>query len=77
MFAAVDKGKQNDAWLTLTDDERAAVEKVYNELVLAYHSDYYDLIRDKIQELDHSTHTLAERMMNTAVSTALKGTKIE
>ncbi len=77
MFAAVDKGKQNHAWLTLTDDERAAVEKVYNELVLAYHSDYYDLIRDKIQELDHSTHTLAERMMNTAVSTALKGTKIE
>lgn len=77
MFAAVDKGKQNDAWLTLSDDERAAVEKVYNELVLAYHSDYYDLIRDKIHELDQSTHTLAERMMNTAVSTALKGTKIE
>ena len=77
IFKAVDKGKQNAAWDVLTDDERAAIQKVYNELILAYHSDYYDLIRDKIHELDQVTRPLAERMMNTAVSVALEGTKIE
>ena len=77
IFKAVDKGKQNPAWDVLTDDERAAIQKVYNELILAYHSDYYDLIRDKIHELDQVTRPLAERMMNTAVSVALEGTKIE
>ena len=77
IFKAVDKGKQNQAWDTLSDDEREAIQKVYNELILAYHSDYYDLIRDKIHELDQVTRPLAERMMNTAVSVALEGTKIE
>ena len=32
--------------------------------------------REKIDRLNDVTHTLAENMMNTAVSTALKGTKV-
>jgi hypothetical protein len=41
-----------------------------------YHSDDHNLIRAQIDALNEATHQLAENMMNTAVRSALKGTKV-
>jgi len=76
ILAAVDKAKQNDAYLDLTDAERGDITKALNELLVVYHSDDHLLIRAKIEQLNTVTMKLAENMMNTAVSSALKGTKI-
>src|SRR3989441_827612 len=76
ILAAVDKAKQNDAYFDLTDEERGDITKALNELLVVYHCDDHLLIRAKIDQLNHVTMKLAENMMNTAVSSALKGTKI-
>jgi Fe-S protein assembly chaperone HscA len=76
ILAAVEKAKQNDAWFELTDDERAAIDNSINELLVVYHGDDHLLIRDKIEAVNSATMKLAENMMNTAVRSALKGTKI-
>jgi len=76
ILAAVEKAKQNDAWFSLSDEERGAVDKAINELHLAYHGQDHRLVHTMMERLDQSTHKLAETMMNTAVSGALKGTKL-
>jgi molecular chaperone DnaK len=75
--AATEKARQNDAYFALSDDERAAIERAVNELLVVYHGDDHLLIRAKIDQLNAATMTLAENMMNTAVRGALKGTKID
>ena len=60
----------------LSDDERAAIDKSVNELLVVYHSDDHLLIREKIDALNEATQTLAENIMNTAVRGMLKGTKL-
>jgi hypothetical protein len=45
-------------------------------LLTVYNESDHLLIRAKIDQLNQSTLTLAENMMNTAVRGALKGTKI-
>jgi Fe-S protein assembly chaperone HscA len=77
ILAATEKAKANDAWLNLTDEERTAVDRYTNELLVVYNSDDHTLIRDHIEKLNDATMTLAENMMNTAVRGALKGTKID
>jgi molecular chaperone DnaK (HSP70) len=74
--AAVEKALMNDAWNEMSDEEKAAIEQARNELAVAYHSDNYLLIRHQIEKLNRATMRLAELMMNTAVRSALKGTKI-
>ena len=76
IMAAFEKAKQNDAYYELSEAERAAISLAYNELQVVYHSDDHHLILEKIEQLNQATQTLAENMMNTAVNTALKGTKI-
>ncbi|MEO7145789.1 MAG: Fe-S protein assembly chaperone HscA [Bryobacteraceae bacterium] len=76
ILAATGKARQSDAYFELGDDEQQAIEEAVNELLLAYHSDDYLLIRAKIEQLNNATQKLAENMMNTAVRGALKGTKI-
>jgi molecular chaperone DnaK (HSP70) len=76
ILAATEKARQHDAFFELTEDERTAIEKALNELLVVYHADDHTLIRAKIDELNHATMKLAENMMNTAVRGALKGTKI-
>jgi Fe-S protein assembly chaperone HscA len=76
ILAAIDKAKRHDAYFELSDDERAAIDKAMNELLLVYHSDDHDLILNKMEQLNQATMKLAENMMNTAVRGALKGTKI-
>jgi len=76
ILAATDKARQNDAYFDLTDQERSAIERGVNELLVVYHGDDHLLIRSKIDQLNEATQTLAENMMNTAVRGALKGTNV-
>ena len=77
VMAAVQKARQHDAYFELTDQERAAIDKAFNELLVVYHHDNHLLIASKIAQLDQATMKLAENMMNSAVKGALKGTKID
>jgi molecular chaperone DnaK (HSP70) len=75
-LAATEKAKRNDAWLTLSPAERARVDAAVHKLQAVYHQDDHEAIRTGIDALDEATHKLAENMMNSAVSSALKGTKV-
>ena len=77
ILSATEKARRNDAYTALTAEERAAIERSVNELLVVYHGEDYLLIRSKIDQLNDATQKLAENMMNTAVSGALKGTKID
>ena len=76
ILKATEKAKQEDHFFELSEDERNAINRSLNELLVVYHSDDHLLIRDKIEALNHATMHLAEIRMNTAVRSALKGTKI-
>lgn len=76
ILLALDKARANPAWNALSDEELTVIDRKHNELLTVYHSDDHNLIRKKIDELNDATMTLAETMVNAAVGTALKGTKI-
>jgi Fe-S protein assembly chaperone HscA len=76
ILAATDKAQRSGAWGELSEAERKAVIDATNQLQLAYHSEDHHLIRAKIDALNEATQKLAENLMNTAVQSALKGTKI-
>jgi molecular chaperone DnaK len=76
ILTAVEKARRHDAYFELSDDERAAIDRSVNELLLVYHADNLELILQKIEQVNQTTMKLAENMMNTAVRGALKGTKI-
>ena len=77
ILLAVDKAKLSEAYRQITNNERQIIEDAINQLTVAYHGDDHNLIRNKIDELNNVTMKLAENMMNSAVSNALKGTKID
>jgi molecular chaperone DnaK len=77
ILLAIDKAKQSEAYRRITNAERQLIEDGINQLTVAYHGDDHNLIRNKIDELNNVTGNLAESMMNSAVSNALKGTKID
>jgi molecular chaperone DnaK len=77
ILTALAKGKSNPAWLELTNDERRNVEKLGKALVALKDGDDYHAIRAAIDALNQATMRLAELMMDTAVSTALKGKAME
>jgi molecular chaperone DnaK len=60
----------------MAEPEKAAIEQALNEMLTVYCSDDHVLIRAHIEKLNQATLRLAEVMMNTAVRTALKGTKV-
>ena len=73
ILAALAKGKKNDAWQDLASDERRKIETLEKVLIAVKDGDNYQAIRDAIDALNQGTMHLAELMMDTAVSTALKG----
>src|SRR5436305_3784929 len=48
IIGAAEKAKQNPAYDDLTEEERGAINKAHNELLVVYHSDDHLLIREKI-----------------------------
>ncbi len=77
VMAATEKARTSDAYNELTDEEKKALDRAINELLLVYHHDDHHLIRHKIDQLDQATQKLAEIIMNDAVGKALKGTKVD
>ncbi len=73
ILAALAKGKMNPAWQELTDKERTNAEALEKALGAAKDRNDYLAIRKAIDALNEGTMHLAELMMDTAVSTALKG----
>jgi Fe-S protein assembly chaperone HscA len=73
ILTALAKGKKNPAWQELTNDERRNVETLEKALIAVKDGDGYHAIRVGIDALNEATMRLAELMMDTAVSTALKG----
>ncbi|HEX4770988.1 MAG TPA: molecular chaperone DnaK [Bryobacteraceae bacterium] len=77
ILAATEKAQRNNAWLTLTKEEQAAVETAKRELLTVYHGSDHHVIHARMDALNAATLKLAENMVNTAVGNALKGTKID
>jgi Fe-S protein assembly chaperone HscA len=73
ILTALAKGKKSAAWQDLTDEERRNVETLEKTLVAVKDGEDYHAIRGGIDALNEATMRLAELMMDTAVSTALKG----
>jgi molecular chaperone DnaK len=76
ILGATDKAREDEAYLGMPEEERAAIDRAIAELRLAYHSDDHLLIRNQIEKLNQATMALAEAIMNAAVGKALKGTNI-
>jgi Fe-S protein assembly chaperone HscA len=73
ILAALAKAKRNEAWRVLGSDERRRIETLEHALVAVQEGDDYQAILKGIDALNQVTTHLAEMMMDTAVSTALKG----
>ncbi len=73
ILTALEKGKNGLAWGQLTSDERKQITKLEQALIQVKAEDDYQSIRKAIDMLNQGTMRLAELMMDTAVSTALKG----
>jgi len=71
------KEKSNRAWQQLTSEERRNVETLEKALVAVKDGDDYHAIRAGIDALNEATMNFAELMMDTAVSTALKGKSMD
>jgi molecular chaperone DnaK len=70
---ALAKAKKNSAWHDLSIGERQNAELLEKRLIEVKEGDDYHAIRDGIDALNQATMRLAELMMDTAVSAALKG----
>jgi molecular chaperone DnaK len=73
IIAALDKGKKSPAWGHLTTDEKKKIAKMEKALIAVKAEDDYQAIRQAIDALNQGTTRLAELMMDSAVSTVLKG----
>ena len=73
ILAALEKGKKSPAWGQLTSAEKKRIAKLENALNEVKGEDNYPAIRSAIDALNQGTMRLAELMMDSAVSTALKG----
>jgi molecular chaperone DnaK len=77
ILAALDKGKKSPAWGQLTSDEKKQIAKLEKALKLVKGESDYQAIRGAIDALNQGTMRLAELMMDSAVTTALKGKTME
>jgi len=77
ILAALEKGRNGPAWKQLTTRERDDIGKFENALKAVMVGDDYHAIRTAIDALNQATMHLAELMMDSAVSSALKGKTME
>src|SRR5579875_49468 len=77
LLAHVEKAPLHPAWQQLTDDERAQIRALSEELRVLTQADDLQALRAATEALDKSTTRFAELMMNAAVSTALHGQTME
>ena len=77
IMAALEKAKKSPAWAQLTSDEKKQIAKMEKGLLAVDKEDDYQAIRKAIDALNQGTMRLAELMMDTAVSSALKGKNMD
>jgi Fe-S protein assembly chaperone HscA len=70
---ALENGRRNAAWQQLTNEEKRRIESLEAELKEAKAGEDYKTIRAAIDALNEGTMNLAEMMMDSAVSEAIKG----
>ncbi|HVZ16007.1 MAG TPA: Fe-S protein assembly chaperone HscA [Terriglobales bacterium] len=73
ILTALEKGRSGPAWQQLTSEERTNIAKQKKALHEVMEKNDYQAIRHAIDELNQGTMRLAELMMDSAVSSALKG----
>ena len=76
ILSATAKAKKSDAWVHLDKPEQEKIDSAIRELESVYHGGDHHVLNAKIEALNAATQALAENLMNTAVSGALRGTKI-
>jgi molecular chaperone DnaK len=77
ILAALEKGRKSPAWGQLTTNEKKKIAKLEKALNDVKGQDDYQAIRKAIDALNQGTMRLAELMMDSAVSSALKGKTME
>jgi molecular chaperone DnaK len=73
ILGALDKGRHSDAWSFLSTDEQVEIDKLESVLRTDKETQDYKAIRNAIDALNKATTRLAELMMDSAVTSALKG----
>ena len=73
ILLALEKSRREPAWQQLTGDDKRRVEALERELKEAKAGEDYKTIRAAIDALNEGTMHLAELMMDSAVSEAIKG----
>ena len=77
ILAALSKGRRSPAWEQLTSRERDDIGRLDATLQAVMPQDDYQAIRTAIDALNQATMHLAELMMDSAVTSALKGQNME
>jgi molecular chaperone DnaK len=77
ILAALEKGKKSSAWGQLSNDEKKQIARQEKTLKEVRDQDDYQVIRNAIDALNKGTTRLAELMMDTAVTAALRGRNID
>ena len=77
ILTALGKGRGNPAWEQLKPEERRRIAKLEKSLNDVKQGEDYQAIRKAIDDLNQATTHLAELMMDSAVTTALKGKTME
>jgi Fe-S protein assembly chaperone HscA len=77
MVIALEKGRRSPAWQRLSEEEKRQIAEREAELNQAKRGDDYKQIRNALEALNQASMRLAELMMDTAVTTALKGKNMD
>jgi hypothetical protein len=75
--AALDRGRRSPAWQRLSEEEKRQIAEREAELNEAKRGDEYKQIRTALEALNQASMHLAELMMDSAVTTALKGKNMD
>jgi hypothetical protein len=73
ILTALEKARRSEAWQAISEDARDEIGRLEGELNQIKTSEDYKAIRSAVQRLDQASRRLAELMMDSAVSSALKG----
>ena len=77
ILGGLDKGRQSAGWGQLSTDERSRIAETEAALRKSMDGNDYQEIRKHVDALNEATMRLAELMMETAVSSVLKGKTME
>ena len=77
ILAAVERAPQNPAWNQLDEEEKKAIYVVRDFLLSVKDTGDIEGIRNGIAALDQATRRFAEMMMESAVTTAIRGKTME